>query len=86
LILSGIVDDLPYEHATQIKHVGLIPSNARIRAALAEPCAECSGTGKKMPSGPSDAPVEECPICHGTGKRTIPGAKLEDRGEHLRLG
>jgi hypothetical protein len=35
---------------------------------MAEMCSACHGMGEKLPSGPSDAPVEVCPACEGKGR------------------
>jgi hypothetical protein len=64
---------------------------AMIRRTLAQrvPCPEpgCGGSGEILPAGPSDAPVTKCPRCDGQGTvpQTIPGAKLLERGSHVRV-
>jgi len=56
--------------------VGAItPNGAAIRAALAEPCYKCNGTG--------GTPDVRCAACDGDGKARVPGARLLPRGEHL---
>jgi len=62
-----------------------VTNNEVIRAALAKPCVKCEGLGEVLPSGPSDAPVEQCPTCQGDGKARISGAKLEPRGFGIRV-
>lgn len=57
------------------------PNNERIRAALARPCNYCAGA--KIVE--HDASVIDCPECGGTGKASVPGARLEPRGEHLEI-
>lgn len=53
-----------------------------IRKALAMevPCIECKGTGEMDR-------VNACPRCRGRGiiPATVPGARLRERGEHVRL-
>lgn len=56
-----------------------IPSNERIRAALAKPCLRCDGTGKHGCSIPEHA----CPECNGTKTASVPGVRLEPRGESV---
>jgi hypothetical protein len=60
-----------------------IPKEAMVRAAMKGPCERCGGLGVV---GSSETPTRqmECDICHGTKTRVIPGAKLGERGEHVR--
>lgn len=62
------------------------PDNARIREALGcrIPCPECAG--ERVYLGPVvDGPI--CPRCHGQGtvQQIIPGTRLGERGQHLRV-
>lgn len=60
------------------------PDTERIREALAQrvPCPECSRMENR-----GEAPGGECPRCKGVGTipNTVPGAKLLERGEHIRV-
>lgn len=53
------------------------PSKSAIEAELNRNCEQCEGTG--------GVPDCFCPHCGGTGKRGVPGARLADRGEHVRV-
>lgn len=59
-----------------------------IRDELAMPCARCDGDGKFL-TGVTENPVgirtSDCEACDGTGKRIVPGARLAERGSHLRV-
>jgi len=66
------------------------PSNALIRAELAKPCGHCKGTGTRdlrgtvMALSADDKDlVKQCPDCGGTGHRSVPGCRLDPRGESL---
>ncbi len=58
------------------------PHQGRIRAALAEACNRCKATGSTYNL---DDNKTQCEACSGTGKRQVPGARLGDRGQHVRL-
>lgn len=60
------------------------PDNARIREALGKPCERCGGEKRVCFKETQLSEVwDDCPVCGGTGRFTIPGAKLEERGESL---
>ncbi|MFZ1007179.1 MAG: hypothetical protein WAN65_10100 [Candidatus Sulfotelmatobacter sp.] len=65
-----------------IKVDGPHPSNERIRAALAKPCPACKGTGDADLTA-YGGKNEPCPECNGTKTASVPGARLEPRGESL---
>jgi DnaJ-class molecular chaperone len=60
----------------------VVPDTERIRDALAQrvPCKQCGGDGHRRCE-------DRCPECDGAGTipNTVPGAKLLERGEHLRV-
>lgn len=70
------------------------PDNARIREALAKPCGNACESGK-IPCDHKNAREDDvrcpdcddgmtnCPACHGSGRFTIPGARLDPRGQSL---
>lgn len=70
------------------------PDNARIREALAKPCGNACESGK-IPCDHKNARKDDircpdcddgmttCPGCGGSGRCTIPGARLEQRGQSL---
>lgn len=57
------------------------PDNARIREALAKPCSVCNGAGGF--SQAEGAEGDPCAACGGSGRFTIPGARLQERGQSL---
>lgn len=59
------------------KVLAVVPNQERIREALGQSCFLCGGTGS-MTEEP-----ERCGACGGDGKARVPGARLEERGEHL---
>ena len=65
--------------------VGLkrVPSSERIRAALQKPCPRCGPDGWETlydeETGKSGRRI--CPGCHGTKTASVPGCRLEPRGE-----
>ncbi len=78
-----ILDTLPPELVKRVTGgLGFVPNTQRIRKALAEKvrCPECKGESVT----PGNC---RCERCDGTGlvPRTIPGAKLLERGSHLRV-
>jgi hypothetical protein len=60
-------------------------SNERIRAALAKPCPKCRGCGiVQSPDSESNCEgVECCPECNGAKTASVPGCRLEPRGESV---
>ena len=60
------------------------PDTEAIRKALEQcvVCPECKGGGRA-----GGTLIEACPRCHGAGiiPATVPGARLLERGEHVRL-
>lgn len=64
-----------------------IPRQERIREQLARPCQACLGEGQlEIGETPEGVTVTElCQLCGGDGKNHIPGAKLLERGSHVRL-
>ena len=56
-----------------------MPSNERIRAALQQPCPSCGGIG--IVSGSPRLGRVICSECHGTKTASVPGCRLEPRGE-----
>jgi len=84
--ICGICDDQDVDLRAKVKQIALEPSQDRIRETLERSqCANCGGAGKTCPSGPIDAPMNTCADCGGTGKGRIPGARLEPRGQHIRI-
>lgn len=60
-----------------------VPKPAAVREVLKDVCPLCEGAG--MVSDNRSERVH-CPACEGTGKaRSVPGARLEPRGQHVRL-
>jgi Siphovirus Gp157 len=63
-----------------------VPVLSLIAEALNQPCPDCAGKG-----GPVDLTAygggdnEPCPTCDGTGKQSVPGARLQDRGQHVEI-
>ncbi len=66
------------------------PDVQAIKAALERPCDACGGdrTVEINPAGQGHyddlSEHHPCPICGGTGKNSVPGCRLQERGEHLR--
>jgi len=58
-----------------------------IRKALETNCAVCEGNGKVYSPNPGmdEAEMISCSQCDGTGHQLVPGARLEERGEHVRV-
>ena len=81
---EAIEDEVRRDAAGTVKSSFYEPDTERIREALAQrvPCPECKG----MPYAFS-TPDGKCPQCAsvGTIPNTVPGAKLLERGEHLRV-
>lgn len=67
-------------HTEDMFRSARVPSNECIRAALAKPCAGCNGTGL---CGFGTAGMGACPECNGTKTASVPGARLEPRGESV---
>lgn len=60
-----------------------LPSNTKIREALAKPCETCGGTKTQLArEGNGEEP---CQACGGTGKAGVPGARLLERGKHVEV-
>ncbi len=61
-------------------------SLSRISDELNKPCIQCEGTGERKVFE-SDTVVSrvKCPECAGTGKQSVPGARLEERGESVHI-
>jgi hypothetical protein len=61
------------------------PNTEAIRKALTQRvvCPECGGNGKQI----TPLFADPCPRCNGTGTipQTIPGAKILERSEHVRI-
>lgn len=77
-------------HSDEYKVAPREPVNALIRAELAKPCEGCRGmrTRSTAVRENGDGEVTDydevpCPDCGGSGKRSVPGARLEPRGESL---
>jgi hypothetical protein len=67
-------------------HVDVFPSNERIREALGKPCAVCLGIGTKDQTAGEMAHAlrpEPCPECLGAKTASVPGCRLEPRGESV---
>ena len=74
-----------------------LPSLTRVGEALVKPCGECGGSGENPSMDAAlfalshDATDEEhmqtlrCSACGGSGTAGVPGARLGDRGSHLRV-
>lgn len=59
-----------------------VVSNKLVRAALEADCEHCNSRGElSMP----DAELITCAACDGTGQGFVPGARLEPRGQQLRV-
>lgn len=61
-----------------------------IRDELSMPCEACGGSGNMVTiqSNGGDVTMQtkhKCQGCDGTGKRLVPGARLAERGAHLRI-
>jgi hypothetical protein len=75
-----------------VNHTTTEPDTERIREALAQrvPCPECKGQ-KTIPQKADEQGnvlrSSDCACCNGAGTipNTVPGAKLLERGEHLRV-
>lgn len=73
------------------KVIGIEPANGRIREALAVVCPVCHGREPQrccngVDCGCQGLPIEPpCEACDGTGKQKIPGARILDRAEYLRI-
>ena len=65
--------------SAEIKAGPRAPSNERIRAALQKPCPSCGGIGIVSGSPRLDRVI--CSECHGTKTASVPGCRLEPRGE-----
>ena len=67
------------------------PANARIREELEKTCGECHGKEPErccngIDCGCQGKPIEPpCDACNGTGHRIVPGARIAERGAHLRV-
>lgn len=59
---------------SRVKVSALVPSNTRIREALAKPCPQCM-----------DHPMADCDACAGTGRASVPGVRLVARGQHVEV-
>jgi Siphovirus Gp157 len=76
----------------QLGFTNRVPSNTLIREALAGECQRCGGAGDiwiRHRHEPGDVEEEghreTCEACNGTGRASVPGARLTERGRHLRL-
>jgi hypothetical protein len=70
----GKVNDLCNEHGVRYKFSGRRSvDHIAIRKALAENCWLCEGNGG------------DCNACGGSGKQGVPGARLQERGNHLEI-
>jgi hypothetical protein len=75
-----------------VNHTTTEPDAERIREALAQrvPCPECKGQ-KTIPQKADEQGnvlrSSDCACCNGAGTipNTVPGAKLLERGEHIRV-
>ncbi len=70
------------DHFVALKPVFAEPDTKLIRETLGQDCGDCYGTGS-IPKIPMEK--VDCPTCGGTGKRTIPGARLNPRGQHVEI-
>jgi hypothetical protein len=65
------------------------PDLTAIREVLLkrEPCTACRGNGGVDLTDHGGGPYEPCPVCNGekTVPTGVPGCRLLDRGEHLRI-
>jgi hypothetical protein len=64
------------------------PHNALIREALGKPCARCKGDGLDWNPDQPGPKIDEnsivvCPDCNGTKTASVPGCRLEPRGESV---
>jgi len=62
-----------------------LPSNTRIREALAKRCEPCQGTGKAIDGRHMGDEAMTCAECEGDGKARVPGARLLERGNHVEI-
>jgi hypothetical protein len=60
-----------------------LPSLTAVREVLEKPCAACSGVGEIMVVRLDAKKI--CEACGGSGKAGVPGARLNPRGNHLRI-
>lgn len=89
-VWNRLIADLPWSYVRAWKQV-CVPSNSRIREALAEPCEAVTNgmrcTAGFLPAGSANdgaTPTPtRCPSCDGTGKQVVAGARLAARGERL---
>ena len=75
----------PPEFSTAAKTVEV--ATDRIRKTLETPCAVCDGRAVVDAGQDADGQpvVKGCDACAGTGRMLVPGARLEPRGEQLRV-
>lgn len=71
------------KYVMQLPKPKRVVSNKAVREALSRACWACEGTG----AIPTDTPGEQtpCNACMGDGKSSVPGARLQERGAHLRI-
>lgn len=70
-----------------IKPEQRVPSNGRIRVALAQACPRCHGLPMCRDSQVGHGLQVDwiCPACNGSKTASVAGARLESRGEHLEV-
>lgn len=93
LAMEDWKDEEEFETLRRAVDTGRIePNKSAIEAELNKTCEECEGAGEKCcnpdeHTRPTDCTerCHTCRYCGGTGKRGVPGARLADRGEHVRV-
>ncbi len=74
LALAGAEADYGSARITRVPWISLIA------AELEKPCGMCDGKGEY-----SDPEPGRCEVCGGSGRRGVPGARLAERGESVRV-
>jgi hypothetical protein len=80
---SDLLKKAGLEFVAVVGNTQLVPSNERIREALGRPCPACGGVGTV--SGHPRIERVVCSDCNGTKTASVPGCRLEPRGESVAI-
>lgn len=83
-IWKQVLDEIDINDCTGVRQSEWTPSLSLIAEALQKPCDKCGGEGGGDIHGPNSQKVL-CGSCGGSGKAGVPGARLGERGSHLRV-